>query len=138
MPVLRRRRSQIVQNLALALIAVATFARSARQRAGRDHRGSVHRTLVVLLHPHGSAPAARTRWIIKRVAAVPRDTVDTLAAVPEDRIPPGKLVLLGHILRTSADRPLPRPSRCWARRCAVSRAADRPPVLGSLGSESGT
>jgi signal peptidase I len=64
--------------------------------------------VIVMLHPRGSAPAARTRWIIKRVAAVPgdlvpRDTVDALAEVPEDRVPPGNLVLLGDNPRTSID-----------------------------------
>jgi signal peptidase I len=47
-------------------------------------------------------------WMIKRVAAVagdpvPRDRVPALAEVPEDRVPAGKLVLLGDNAHLSYD-----------------------------------
>jgi signal peptidase I len=50
----------------------------------------------------------RRRWIIKRVAAVPgdpvpRETVLALADVPEDSVPPGKLILLGDNAKASLD-----------------------------------
>ncbi|MEU6370052.1 S26 family signal peptidase [Streptomyces sp. NPDC046931] len=53
------------------------------------------------LPPGASPEAVRGRhWIVKRIAAVPGDpvprtTVPALAAVPETRVPPGRLVLLG-------------------------------------------
>ncbi|RLU76991.1 signal peptidase I [Streptomyces griseocarneus] len=55
------------------------------------------------------ADAVRGReWLIKRVAAVPGDPVPrdrgrSLAGVPEDRVPPGKLVLLGDNRKVSFD-----------------------------------
>ncbi|WP_229327151.1 S26 family signal peptidase [Streptomyces sp. UNOC14_S4] len=55
------------------------------------------------------ADAVRGReWLIKRVAAVagdpvPRDRARSLARVPEDRVPPGKLVLLGDNRKVSFD-----------------------------------
>lgn len=47
-------------------------------------------------------------WLIKRVAAtpgdpVPRERVPSLAQVPDDRVPPGQLVLLGDNARASFD-----------------------------------
>lgn len=50
--------------------------------------------------PGGRPPLRGTDWIIKRVAAcpgdpVPRSAVPALADRPEDRVPAGKLVLLG-------------------------------------------
>ncbi|MGV9249082.1 S26 family signal peptidase [Streptomyces sp. NPDC003710] len=53
------------------------------------------------LPPGASPQAVRGRhWIIKRIAALPGDpvsrtTVPALAAAPESRVPPGRLVLLG-------------------------------------------
>ncbi|NUT53328.1 MAG: S26 family signal peptidase [Saccharothrix sp.] len=48
----------------------------------------------------GGVAASRVEWLIKRVVAVPgdpvpRDVVPALADVPEDRVPVGRLVLLG-------------------------------------------
>jgi signal peptidase I len=78
-------------------------------RRGRDPaRGQVvvvrHPPLIDLQLPHGgSAPVSvlpENRWLVKRVVAVPgdplpRDRVPALAEVPEDQVPPGKLILLG-------------------------------------------
>jgi signal peptidase I len=52
--------------------------------------------------------APEYRWVVKRVAAisgdpVPRDKVPALASVPEHRVPPGKLVLLGDNQQASFD-----------------------------------
>ncbi|MEU9363640.1 S26 family signal peptidase [Streptomyces avermitilis] len=57
--------------------------------------------------PAGESGPGRT-WLIKRVAAVPgdpvpRDQVPALAHVREDRVPLGKLVLLGDNLDVSHD-----------------------------------
>ncbi|MET9295509.1 S26 family signal peptidase [Streptomyces sp. NPDC003077] len=48
----------------------------------------------------GPGAVSARRWIIKRVAAapgdpVPRASVPALATAPEERVPPGRLVLLG-------------------------------------------
>ncbi|GAA2317039.1 S26 family signal peptidase [Streptomyces violaceusniger] len=56
----------------------------------------------------GRAMISGREWLIKRVAAapgdpVPRDRVPALAHVPEDRIPPGRLVLLGDNVDVSFD-----------------------------------
>jgi len=72
--------------------------------------------VVVVERPmhHGdwpAPPAARgshTEWLIKRVAAVPgdpvpRDRVPALADAPEDRVPPGMLILLGDNREASFD-----------------------------------
>ncbi|GAA2230100.1 S26 family signal peptidase [Streptomyces amakusaensis] len=58
---------------------------------------------------HGrAAEVAARQWLIKRVAAapgdpVPRDRVPALAAVPEQRVPLGSLVLLGDNREVSFD-----------------------------------
>lgn len=56
----------------------------------------------------GSAAVLRRRWLIKRVVAVsgdqtPRHLGTALANSPEDRVPAGKLVLLGDNHETSHD-----------------------------------
>ncbi|MGW1073319.1 S26 family signal peptidase [Streptomyces sp. NPDC002537] len=56
----------------------------------------------------GAAEVRGREWLIKRVAAVPgdpvpRDRARSLAAVPEDRVPPGRLVLLGDNRTVSFD-----------------------------------
>jgi signal peptidase I len=56
----------------------------------------------------GAGAIAGRTWMIKRVAAVPgepvpRDRVPVLADVPEERVPPGKLVLLGDNSAASSD-----------------------------------
>jgi signal peptidase I len=53
-------------------------------------------------------PVSHTEWLIKRVAAipgdlVPRDRVPALANTPEDRVPPGMLILLGDNREASFD-----------------------------------
>lgn len=55
-----------------------------------------------------AATAPHRRWMIKRVVAVPgdpvpRDRVPALADVPEDLVPPGRLVLLGDNQEASYD-----------------------------------
>ncbi|MFE6099209.1 S26 family signal peptidase [Streptomyces laurentii] len=64
-----------------------------RRGPGRPRRGD-----VVVLVPPGARHSRH--WIVKRVAAapgdrVPRGDVPALTAVPEARVPPGHLVLLG-------------------------------------------
>lgn len=56
----------------------------------------------------GRAATGRRTWIIKRVAAVPGDQVPrhrvaALAEVAEERVPPGRLVLLGDNSAVSYD-----------------------------------
>ncbi|MEU5427845.1 S26 family signal peptidase [Streptomyces olivoreticuli] len=55
--------------------------------------------------PVRSAADVRGRqWLIKRVEAVPGDRVPrALASVPQERVPPGKLVLLGDNRAVSVD-----------------------------------
>ncbi|MEV8475605.1 S26 family signal peptidase [Streptomyces sp. NPDC051173] len=63
-------------------------------RGGAWPRGPVRST----------AEATGREWLIKRVAAVPGDPVPrALASVPEERVPPGKLVLLGDNRTVSLD-----------------------------------
>ncbi|MEE6261322.1 S26 family signal peptidase [Plantactinospora sonchi] len=56
----------------------------------------------------GALAVSGRRWLIKRVVAVPgdpvpRDRAAALADVPEDRVPPGKVVLLGDNAEVSYD-----------------------------------
>ncbi|MBL1093452.1 MULTISPECIES: S26 family signal peptidase [Streptomyces] len=58
--------------------------------------------------PSGTVMALSERdWLIKRVAAVPGDLVPrylpSLAQVPEERVPPGQVVLLGDNAEVSLD-----------------------------------
>ncbi len=73
-----------------------------RTRAGRLRRGQV--VVVERPEPDGhwrsDARSRPSRWMIKRVAAlpgdpVPRQAVPMLAGRPEDAVPPAMLVLLG-------------------------------------------
>lgn len=63
-----------------------------------------HPPLTDLRLPNGGSTIVtvvpENRWLVKRVAAVPgdpvpRDRIPALAEVPENRVPPGKLILLG-------------------------------------------
>jgi signal peptidase I len=90
------------------------------RRGGQPGRGQV----VVTEHPRAAAAVRDPRlpdhlratvavepphrWLVKRVAAVagdpvPREQVPALSDVPEHRVPPGKLVLLGDNRRASFD-----------------------------------
>lgn len=75
----------------------------------RRHRGPAPgRVIVVDRAWRPAAPAPGHRWMIKRVAAVPgdpvpRETVPALEDVPENRVPPGRLVLLGDNAAVSFD-----------------------------------
>ncbi|GAA1684086.1 S26 family signal peptidase [Fodinicola feengrottensis] len=75
-----------------------TYRDGDRVLARRGHSPVVGQVVVVEI-PTGS-PVGTGGWMIKRVVAVagdpvPRDRADALADVPEDRVPAGKIVLVG-------------------------------------------
>lgn len=74
----------------------------------RRDRPPVTGQVVVVADLPPAGPQMAPAWLIKRVAAVPgdpvpRDLAPVLAHVPEDLVPPGKLVLLGDNQNVSRD-----------------------------------